>query len=93
MLKDVFVIPRNALRGINRIYLIDRDEPAIRRTTINPVWSNSEILVVREGLQAGEWLATSRLPYAPDGAPVEIIEPRIAADEMPDSTADKSSGS
>lgn len=54
MHKDVFVIPRDALRGINRIYLIDRDEPAIRRTTIKPVWSNSEILVVRAGLQPGD---------------------------------------
>lgn len=93
VLKDVFVIPRAALRGVNRIYLIDRKEPTILRTEINPVWSNAEILVVRDGLQTGDWLATSRLPYAPSGAPVEVIEPRIAADELPGSTAGKSNGS
>ncbi len=93
VLKGVFVIPRDALRGINRIYLIDKTEPAIIRTEIHPVWSNPEILIVREGLQAGDWLATSRLPYAPNGAPVEIIEPRIAADDLPASAAGSSSGS
>lgn len=93
LLKDVFVIPRNALRGVNRIYLIDRAEVAIKRREIEPIWSNAEILVIREGLQAGEWLATSRLPYAPDGAPVEIIEPRIAADAPSPDTAGKPAGS
>ena len=93
VLENVFVIPREALRGVNRIYRIDRAEPAIIRTAITPVWSNAEVLVVREGLQTGDWLATSRLPYAPDGAPVEIIEPPVAADGKPAVTAGKSSGS
>jgi RND family efflux transporter MFP subunit len=93
VLQNVFVIPREALRGVNRIYRIDRSEPAIIRTAITPVWSNSEVLVVSEGLQAGDWIATSRLPYAPDGAPVEIIEPPVAAEKEPAATAGKSSGS
>ncbi len=93
VLKDVFVIPRSSLRGINRIYLIDPAGPAINKTNITPLWSNSEILVIRDGLKTGDWLATSRLPYAPNGAPVEIVEPRIAADGMQESTADTASGS
>lgn len=79
-LKDVFVIPRDALRGVNRIYLIDQDEPAILKTDIVPIWSNNEVLVVRDGLQAGDWLAVSRLPYAPDGAPVDIIKPTVTSE-------------
>jgi RND family efflux transporter MFP subunit len=93
VLKDVFVIPRDSLRGINRIYLIDQTEPALKRTEIAPIWSNADVLVVRDGLESGDWLATSRLPYAPTGAPVEIIEPRIATDETPTSTSEESSGS
>jgi RND family efflux transporter MFP subunit len=93
VLKDVFVIPRSSLRGVNRIYLIDQAESSIKRALVNPIWSNTETLVIRDGLQVGDWLATSRLPYAPDGAPIEIIEPHIAADSMQDSTAGSSSGS
>ena len=74
VLDDVFVIPRQSLRGVNRIYLVDPDEMAIRRTEIKPLWSTASELVIREGLESGQWLATNRLPYAPDGAPVEIVE-------------------
>ncbi len=78
VLEDVFVLPRSALRGVNRVYLITPDEedgPVIERADIQPVWSTAEVLVVRDGLEAGDWLAVSRLPYAPNGAPVEIVEP------------------
>lgn len=93
VLKDVFVIPRNALRGVNRIYRIDPAGPTIDKTVIEPIWSNAEILVVREGLNSGDWLATSRLPYAPDDAPVEIIEAPIAAEKSSPAAAGKNSGS
>lgn len=73
-LEDVFVIPRQALRGVNIVYLVNKDEPAIERTKIEPIWSSADTLIVRDGLTAGQWLSTTRLPYAPDGAPIEIIE-------------------
>ena len=84
LLKDVFVIPRSALRGINRIYLIDSEEVVIKKTKIQPAWSTPQEIIVREGLKQGDWLASSRLPYAPDGAPVEIIEAEIASDHDDD---------
>lgn len=74
-LEDVFVIPRTAMRDINRIFLIDKNDLKISKTDIAPVWSNAEVVIVRSGLAPGDWLATSRLPYAPDKAPVEIIDP------------------
>ncbi|MGE9269714.1 MAG: efflux RND transporter periplasmic adaptor subunit [Verrucomicrobiales bacterium] len=88
VLKDVFVIPRLAMRGVGRIYLVDQVDPAIVRTRIEPIWSNSEVLVVKDGLEAGQWLSTTRLPYAPDGAPVEVVDSISAAapsDEIPGS--------
>jgi RND family efflux transporter MFP subunit len=72
-LEDVFVIPRSAMRSLNRIFLIEKDDPKIMRTDITPIWSNRDVIIVRNGLTPGDWLATSNLPYAPDGAPVEII--------------------
>lgn len=74
-LEDVFVIPRTAMRSLNRIFLIDKDDPKIMKMDITPVWSNTEVIIVKNGLDPGDWLATSRLPYAPDGAPVEIVKP------------------
>lgn len=74
-LEDVFVIPRTAMRDINRIFLIRKDDPMIMKTDITPVWSNSKVVIVKNGLSPGDWLATSRLPYAPDKAPVQIIDP------------------
>jgi RND family efflux transporter MFP subunit len=93
VLKDVFVIPRSAMRGINRIYRIDRPDLSIRRTTIDPVFSNSDVLVLRDGLDAGDWVATSRMPYTPDGAPVEIIEADVMADSPESRDAEQGSGS
>lgn len=84
VLENVFVIPRVALRGVNRVYLVDREDPAIIRTMIEPVWTTDEVLVVRDGLEAGQWLSITRLPYAPDGAPVEVTETRPTVAELPD---------
>ncbi len=72
-LEDVFIIPRSAMRSLNRIFLIEKDDPKIMRKDITPIWSNRDVIIVRNGLTPGDWLATSNLPYAPDGAPVEII--------------------
>ena len=84
-LQDVYVIPRTAMRSLNRVFLIEKDNPKIKRTDLMPIWSNSEVLIVRNGLNPGDWLATSQLPYAPNGAPVEIVEP-IPSEEAAGST-------
>jgi RND family efflux transporter MFP subunit len=83
LLENVFVLPRDSVRGVNRIYLVDRDGPKIAKTEIEPIWSTADLLVVKDGLEAGQWLSTTRLPYAPDGAPVEVVE-RPQAAGVPD---------
>lgn len=93
VLENVFVLPRDALRGVNRIYLIERPDLTIQKVEIEPVWSTDEKLVVREGLQPGDWLATSRMPYAPEGAPIEIVEPKMVTGETDPATAAKPSDS
>jgi RND family efflux transporter MFP subunit len=72
-LKDVFVVPRSTMREINRIFLIDPQSSQIKKTNIVPLWSNNEVMIVRDEIKSGDWLATSSLPFVPDGAPVEII--------------------
>lgn len=88
-LDDVYVIPRTAMRGLNRIFLIDKDGPKIFKQDIVPVWSNTEVLIVRNDLNPGDWLATSRLPYAPNGAPVEIVSPPSEAQAVKSSDTKK----
>jgi RND family efflux transporter MFP subunit len=78
VLKDVYAIPRLATRDQNRVFLIDPDVLTLQQATIKPIWATPEIFVVRDGLDPGAWLATSQLPCAPEGAPVDLIEPRIA---------------
>ena len=93
VLEDVFVLPRSALRGLNRVFLIERETLTIQRTEVVPVWSTPDVLVVREGLADGAWLATSRLPYAPNGAPVKIVEPESSAEAPKSAGAKKASDS
>lgn len=93
-LENVFVLPRSALRGVNRVFLIEREGLTIQRTTVEPIWSTPDVLVVRDGLNHGDWLAISRLPYAPNGAPVEIVDAPLPTAELPQPVdATKASGS
>ena len=85
ILQKVFVLPRSSLRGVNRVYFVTQNPSMIEKREILPIWSTTTELIVRDGISAGEKLSISRLPYAPDGAKVEIIAPAI------ESASDKAS--
>ncbi len=70
-LKDVFIIPREHMSGLNQILIVR--EGTFKRIEIEPIWSGEHTVVTRDGIEPGDQLTTSRFPYAPDGAPVEII--------------------
>jgi len=82
-LTNVIVIPRNSLRGVNIIYLVNPDS-TLQRTQINPIWSNANDLVISTGLEAGQRLVVSRLPYAPDGAKVQVVPAANPATTAPE---------
>jgi len=82
-LTNVIVIPRNTLRGVNIIYLVNPDS-TLERIKITPVWSNANDLVISTGLEAGQRLVVSRLPYAPDGAKVQVVPAAPPADTAPE---------
>ena len=91
ILKDVFVVPRSAVRKLNRIALVEADEEdkekrVLRRVEIEPIWSGLEELIVRDDdIPDSAQLATTRMVYMPEGTPVEIMEtPEPEAD--PDAT-------
>jgi len=83
VLDDVFTIPRTAFRDDNTVWLvIDDDRLDIR--TVSPVWRDSETVVLRNELKAGDRLIVTDLP-----APVAGMEVRIESDRPVTSPPDR----
>ncbi|MEM9282946.1 MAG: efflux RND transporter periplasmic adaptor subunit [Verrucomicrobiota bacterium] len=73
-LRDVHLIPRQAVRQLNFIYLVDPVSLTLNRREIQSVWSDQEHLVLADpSLTDGSLLATSKLVYAPNLSKVEIL--------------------
>ncbi len=71
-IKGAYVIDRKFLYGSNEILLVD--EGAILRKKIDIAWSTTESVITTDPDLAGKLLATSRINYAKDGMPINIIE-------------------
>lgn len=69
ILENVFALPRSAVRRGDEILLIDPDGK-IRRQTISVLWKDSDHIVARDGLNAGEVLCLTPLAFAVDGIQV-----------------------
>ncbi len=84
VLKNVIVIPRMAVRQLDRIFLVDPNELTINRCTIEPVWSDEDHVIIRDStITDGALLATTHLIYAPNGSKVEILpDPNAATKEV-----------
>lgn len=75
ILEGVYVIPREAVRGLNRIRLADAAALELQTAVMDPVWSDEENFVIRgEGIEEGTLLVLTRLVHAPDGGKVVIVE-------------------
>jgi hypothetical protein len=90
MINDVFVIPRSSLRSPREITIIDPTDFTILRQRIDPIWTDETNLIVRDDLEEGWHLVTSRLNNMPNGAKVKIVDPKS---EQPQTAASpKTSG-
>jgi len=86
-LRDVHLIPRQAVRQLSFIYLVDPVTLTLDRREIQPIWSDPEQLVLSDPTLAdGSLLATSKLVYAPNLSKVEILPSNEegADQEVPD---------
>ena len=72
-LEDVFLIPRSAVREGKEVLIIDENNQVHRRL-IDIIWSNVEIMVVKESLEIGELLCITPIPFAVDGT---VVQSRI----------------
>jgi hypothetical protein len=84
VLKDVFAVPRLAVRQLDRIVLIDCNDMTIQTHQIEEIWSDADHVIMRDpAIADGALLATTHLVYAPDGSKVEILpDPNEAADSV-----------
>lgn len=74
VLRDVVALPREAVRQLDQVYLIDKEALTLSKKTIEAIWSDAEHVVVRdERIQDGQLLAITSIVYAPEGAKIEII--------------------
>ena len=92
VLEDVVAVPRSAILQLSKIYLVDGEAMTLSTRTLDPIWKNEEVAVVRdETITDGALLATTRLVYAPEGATVEII-PDVAAEGESESEGEGEDG-
>jgi RND family efflux transporter MFP subunit len=74
VIKDVFVIPRDAVRKLNRIYLVKEPELELERREIESIWADEKYLIVRDdSIPNGALVATSKMVYSPNASKVEIL--------------------
>ena len=71
VLKDVFMLPRGVLRRNNEVMVISDDDTVDRRQ-VEVVWSDNNQIVVSQGLNAGERVSITPLPFAISGTKVQV---------------------
>ena len=78
VLKDVFVIPRAALRE-EREVLIMSDENTITRRAVTVAWSDDDYAAITAGLSDNDALVITPLSTVTDGTPVKIMDDKKSA--------------
>jgi RND family efflux transporter MFP subunit len=74
-LKDVYKIPRAALRGANSIWIVG-DEQKLQIKEVNSIWKDQETALVKNDLQPGTQLIISELTMPIEGMPLIMEEPK-----------------
>ena len=72
---NVFVLPRVVLRGADQVLVVDKDD-RLRFRTVDILRTESDQVIIRSGLEAGERVANSVVEAAVDGMKVRILEER-----------------
>lgn len=70
MIRDVFALPRRALRDSNEIWIFTEDGLEIRQTS--PVWQDKERVYVRKGLAPGDKVILSDLTLPVPGMKLQL---------------------
>lgn len=94
---DVVVLPRQALRGSDRLLVVDAENSLTTRI-VTVIKSDAEQVIITAGVEPGELVCLTALefvvegmavePVAMDGTPLQIEAAAVA--ELPDSNGDQS---
>lgn len=82
LLKDVYVIPRETLRGAFETLLVDNETLKLLRYDIEPFWTDSENFVITHPLPENHSIVATRIPHAANGASIEIVQPEPPSVEV-----------
>lgn len=95
--EDVVVLPRQALRGPNRLLVVS-EENSLTTRTVEVIKSDAEQIIIGSGIETGELVCLTALefvvegmkvdPVSMDGTPLNAETPTIA--EVPESNGDQS---
>lgn len=72
-LEDVYVVPRRLLRENSFVLTADEDH-LLRRKPVNIVWQNDRSIVVDKGLEHGDRIVLTDVPFALEALPVVATE-------------------
>ena len=72
-LKNVFIIPRSAVREGKEVLIINKENQLFRRS-IDITWSDTESVIVKDNLDNGDLLCLTPLPFAVEGT---MVRPKI----------------
>ena len=71
-LEDVYVLPRTTFREARYILTLDAEQ-RIKRTEVNPLWMDSEVIVFRDpAITPGTLVLTTQIALAIDGMQVQL---------------------
>ena len=75
------VIPRHALRGDNRVLVLDSDN-RLRKRSVQVAWCQGELAIIRQGLAVGDVLVVSDVVPAIQGMRIKPIQDSELADRI-----------
>jgi len=78
VLKNVFVIPRIALREDNKVLIIT-PEDTLKFRTVKVLWSDQDSYVISEGLTVDERLCITPINFVTEGRKVSVYNAQIEA--------------
>ncbi len=86
LLKDVFVVPRRALRVGKELFIIK--DGLLERRKVNVVWKDGENVIIDDGVKEGEFVVTTPAVYMKAGK--FKIAPTVPAGQQSPLTSQKS---
>ncbi len=87
-LTDVVRLPRNAVRQLDRINLINKADLTLLPRKVEAVWSDEDYVIVRYAdIQSDTMLAMTPIVYPVEGATVEVIPDAVSPVSLEETAA------